>query len=246
MRTFGLLRLGTHKFALRLRVPPESLPRLLALSSFPALPAALVLEPARQATFRSQLRPELACSSSPPTACIQYRATALPVRGEQSNAAWSEIGTQFGLSSADLIDLFLYCKFVEARKRQAEEQADPSFEKQVSVTKSTFDLLGRAFSLRGIGNAPMCRHWLPGPNGTHFLGGVVANGENEIHLRRSVLCKLLPVLAAQAFHGQARQANQLESFSSHNSRRVASRAVSRKNRSPFAVENCLAHDRTNR
>src|SRR6267143_4339608 len=94
MRTFGLLRLGTHRFALRLRVRPESLPRLLALSSFPALPAALVFDPARLATFRSHRLLELACSFSPPVACIQYRATALPVRGEWINAAQFEPGTE--------------------------------------------------------------------------------------------------------------------------------------------------------
>ncbi len=47
-----------------------------------------------QATFRSQLRPELACSSSLPPACIPYRAMALPVREERSNAAWCETGME--------------------------------------------------------------------------------------------------------------------------------------------------------
>src|SRR5882762_3975228 len=119
-------------------------------------------------------------------------------------------------------------------------------EPTTAATKSTLDLLVRAFSLRGIGNAPMCRHWLSGPNGTHFLGGVVANGENEIHLRRSGLCELFPVLAAQAFHGQACQANQLESFRTHDSRRVASRAESCEKRPALTVENCLGHDGTSR
>ena len=107
-----------------------------------------------------------------------------------------ERNPQGRLASADAIDFFLDGQFVQTGKRETEEQADPSFENQIRITKSTFDLLGRTFSQRGIGNAPMRGHGLPGPKGTHFLGGVVTNGEDKIHLRRSRLCKLFPILAA--------------------------------------------------
>jgi len=67
---------------------------------------------------------------------------------------------------ADLIDFFLDRQFVQAGKRQAEEQADSSFEKQVGITKSTLDLLGRALSLRGIGNAQCAVIGCPGQTDT--------------------------------------------------------------------------------
>src|SRR6266850_2383782 len=108
-----------------------------------------------------------------------------------------------------------------------------------------------ALKLIGLARLPMeglrSKNWeefaKPGAPKMNF---VVADGENEIHLRRSGLCELLPVLAAQAFHGQACQANQLESFRTHDSRRVASRAESCEKRPALTVENCLGHDGTSR
>jgi len=115
---------------------------------------------------------------------------ALPVSGERGptpRGAKREWNQQGGLTCADAIDFFLDGQFVQTGKRLAEEQADPSFENQVGITKGALDLIGRAFNYRGIGNAPMCGHGLPGPDGARLLRRVVANGEDEIHLRRSGL-----------------------------------------------------------
>src|SRR6266849_2188972 len=80
---------------------------------------------------------------------------------------------------ADAIDFFLDRQSLKAGERQVKEQANSAFENQVRITKSMFDLLRRTFNHRGIGNAPVCGHRLPGPDGTHFLGRVVANGEDN-------------------------------------------------------------------
>ena len=77
---------------------------------------------------------------------------------------------------------FWIASFVEARKGQAKEEADSAVENHESLAEGALDLLGRAFDRGGIGNAPVRGHGLAGPDGTHFLRGVVANGEDEIHL----------------------------------------------------------------
>src|ERR1700688_4270639 len=43
----------------------------------------------------------------------------------------------------------------------------------------------------------MGAHGLPGPHGAHLVGGTVADGENEIELRRSGGREFLPGLGAQ-------------------------------------------------
>src|SRR6266571_9054277 len=111
------------------------------------------------------------------------------------------------------------------------------------MAKCMFDLLWRTFRQRGIGYTPMRRHRLPRPDGTHFLRRIVANGEDKIHLRRFRFGKLCPALAAQVPRRQVRHFDQLERFRTHNSRWVASRAVSCEKWLAFAVENSLRHDR---
>src|SRR5260370_15451650 len=111
------------------------------------------------------------------------------------------------------------------------------------MAKCMFDLLWRTFRQRGIGYTPMRRHRLPRPDGTHFLLRIVANGEDKIHLRRFRFGKLFPALAAQIPSRQVRHFDQLERFRPHNSRWVASHAVSGEKWLAFAVKNGLRHDR---
>src|SRR5260370_737812 len=111
------------------------------------------------------------------------------------------------------------------------------------MAKCMFDLLWRTFRQRGIGYTPMRRHRLPRPDGTHFLLRIVANGEDKIHLRRFRFGKLFPALAAQVPRRQVRHFDELERFRPHNSRWVASRAVSGEKWLAFAVKNGLRHDR---
>ena len=42
----------------------------------------------------------------------------------------------------------------------------------------------RAFYLRGVLNAPMCRHRMSGPDRTHLARGAVADGDDQVHGRR--------------------------------------------------------------
>ena len=53
-------------------------------------------------------------------------------------------------------------------------------------------LLFAALYGRRIRDAPMRRHRLARPDGADFAGGVVAHGDDEIHLRRIGLSKPLP------------------------------------------------------
>src|SRR6266568_4884234 len=52
-----------------------------------------------------------------------------------------------------------------------------------------------------ICDAPMSRQWLSGPNRAHFLGGVIADGEDKIELGRVLLSKFIPTLAAKTVPG---------------------------------------------
>src|SRR5260370_18748715 len=88
------------------------------------------------------------------------------------------------LVTADAIDFLLDGQLIQTPKRQAQEQADPSFEQQVGIAKCVLNLLLSTFGFGGIGYAPMRRHRLPRPDGTRFLGRIIANGEDKTHFRR--------------------------------------------------------------
>ena len=97
-----------------------------------------------------------------------------------------------------------------------------------------------------IGNAPMRRHRLARPDGTHLLGRVVADREHEIHLGRSGFCELIPVLAAQALRRKMSEFDLLERLGPNPPGGVAARTVGGERRLALAVEDRLGHDRTRR
>ena len=64
-------------------------------------------------------------------------------------------------------------------------------------------------------------HRLSGPVGALLAGGVVADSEHEIELRRAGLCELVPRLRAQARHVEVRPLQQVEREGVHLAARVA-------------------------
>jgi hypothetical protein len=57
--------------------------------------------------------------------------------------------------------------------------------------------MAEAINCGGIGHAPMRRHRLSRPHGTHFLCGVVANCEDKVQLGSARLGEFAPILASQ-------------------------------------------------
>src|SRR5208337_2282026 len=119
-------------------------------------------------------------------------------------------------------------------------------ENHEGFTECSFYLFGRAYYDGRIGSSPMRGHRLAGPDGTHLFSRVVANGEDKVHLGRSRLCKLFPVLAAQAIRGQMRQLNLLERLWTNAPRGLASRAIGNKVGAALMIENRFGHDGASR
>ena len=84
------------------------------------------------------------------------------------------------------------------RDRQRVEYADPLIEHPVGVREGQRDFRRRAVGLGRIGNSPMRRHRLAGPDRAGFAGRIVADGEDEIELRRTGLGELVPGFGAEA------------------------------------------------
>src|SRR3984957_13557148 len=85
---------------------------------------------------------------------------------------------------ADLVDFFFNCELVEGLQGQVEKQADSAVEHEECVAECFFNLLKSACNSGRVGNAPMRRHRLAGPDRAYFLRGVIADREDEIELRR--------------------------------------------------------------
>ena len=111
---------------------------------------------------------------------------------------------QLGDFFPDLVDFLLDREFIEARKGQAQQQADAAIEYVEGIAKSTVYSLRRPFDSSRIWNAPMRGHWLTRPNRADFFGRVVTYGKHEIHFWGASLGKLVPILAAQPRCGQVR------------------------------------------
>jgi len=140
------------------------------------------------------------------------------------------------------VDLFLDRQLIEAREGQAKEQTDPAVENHKGVAVGLLDCFARAIHGGGIRNSPMRGHGLARPDGTYFVGGLVTHGEDEIQLRRSGFCELIPILAAQAIHGQARDSKLIECLWPHEPRGMATRTVGFEAGRSFLIENRLSHD----
>jgi hypothetical protein len=87
-------------------------------------------------------------------------------------------------------------------ERQAEEEFDAAFESEEGVAEGALKLFRRAGRHGGIGNTPVSSDRLTGPNRADFVGGVVTDGDDDMHLWRAGLGEFIPAFAAQAGCGQ--------------------------------------------
>src|ERR1700693_119066 len=87
----------------------------------------------------------------------------------------------------------------------------------------------------------MGRHRLARPDRTYFSGGVVANGEHKIHLRRPWFPKFIPRFAAKALCGQTSNLELFQCFRPHQSRTMASGAISGEVGPTLTIEDSLGH-----
>jgi hypothetical protein len=74
---------------------------------------------------------------------------------------------------------------LELIERQTDKELYAVLEYRKGLPKCHHALLLITFDSGGIGNAPMCREGLSGPERAHFCGGFVTNGNDKIHRRRS-------------------------------------------------------------
>src|SRR5688572_14530941 len=87
-------------------------------------------------------------------------------------------------------------------------------------------------------------HRLPRPYRAHLAGGLVADGDHDVHLRRVLAGKLIPWLAAQPAHGNVVALEQFQRVGIHLARGEAARAVRAKPSRADAVEVALSEDAT--
>src|SRR6266404_8308834 len=128
-------------------------------------------------------------------------------------------------------------KLAESRERQAQEQHDSTVQSHESIAKGTLNLFRGALYGRGIGDTPMSGDGLARPHGTDFICRVVANGENVINSRRVGLRKFIPTLAAEALGRTAGKLDLFQRLRANNPRRLAARAIGRKIRPAFSIQN---------
>src|SRR5579863_4081600 len=92
----------------------------------------------------------------------------------------------------DPVKLFLDRHLLKGRWWESQKETNAAFEGAVRVPKGMRDLLRCALHAGWIGNAPVSRHGVTRPIGTAFSGGVIADGEDEVHLRCAGGGELIP------------------------------------------------------
>src|SRR5208282_3339598 len=146
----------------------------------------------------------------------------------------------------DAIDFLLQREAIERRQRKREKETDPAVENKKRVAKSAFDFSGVSLHGSRVGNSPVCGHGLSRPQRAGFLGGIVANREDEVHFGSARSPEFVPALAAQASGRDTSHFQLLQRFGTNRSRRMTSSAVGRESAPSFVVEDCLRHDRPSR
>ena len=143
---------------------------------------------------------------------------------------------------SDPPDLFLEGHVLESGDWESEKQGDSAFEDDVGIVKGTGDLLRRAFDGGRIGDAPVGGCGVSGPVGTDFVCGVVADGDDEVELRRSGLGEFVSRLAARTFDRDADGFELCQRFRPNCARGVAARAVGHEAAVALMVEDRLRED----
>src|SRR5579864_1069873 len=144
----------------------------------------------------------------------------------------------------DPIDPSLDRQLVEARQRQPEEQSNTAIECHKRVAKRPLQHRLILAGISGIGNSPMRRHWLAGPDWTSLLGCRIAECEHEVHSWCSVSRKFAPALAAKSFRRNPRGLQLAYRERMDDAMRMASRAVRGKPRLSFVVQDSFGENRS--
>src|SRR5882724_2632966 len=116
--------------------------------------------------------------------------------------SWGTRLSMCDLRFSDSAQLSSQSKLIETREGKRKKQTDAPLQHNERIAERPVNLFRSSSDYCGIGNSPMCSHWLSGPNGAYFVCRVVANGENEIHFRRIRFCEFIPAFAAQTRGGK--------------------------------------------
>src|ERR1019366_7608169 len=146
----------------------------------------------------------------------------------------------------DAIHFFFQREAIEGRQRKSEKETDSPVENKERVAEGALDFGGVSVNGGGIGNSPVRGHGLSRPQRAGFLGGVVANREDEVQLGSAGSPEFVPALTTQAGCGHASQLKLFQPFGTNRPRGMTSCAVGREHRLSFVVEDRFGHDGTRR
>src|SRR6516165_9122213 len=111
------------------------------------------------------------------------------------STSWPGFSRRNYAEMADLVDFAFDSQAIQSFEPQAGEELDTGFERLIRNTKGAVLLGLRALDSRRIRHAPMGGHRIAGPDRADLTGGLVANGEDEIHLGRARLGEFVPTFA---------------------------------------------------
>ena len=109
--------------------------------------------------------------------------------------------------------------------RNGAEALARALELPADIAKSLPALIFRALDDGGVGDAPMRGDRIARPDRADFAGGLVADGKDEIHHRRTGTDELVPALAAQTAGRQSEPLKKIERQRVHRAFREAAGAV---------------------
>src|ERR1035437_1954800 len=143
---------------------------------------------------------------------------------------------------SNAIHFFFQREAIEGRQRKREKKADAPFENKKRVAEGAFDFGGVSLNRGRIGNSPVRGHRLSRPQRAGFLGGVVANREDEVHRGSAGTPEFVPAFTAQAGGGDACHRKLLQRFGTNRPGRMTSSTVGGECRPSFVVEDRVGHD----
>jgi hypothetical protein len=90
------------------------------------------------------------------------------------------------------IHFFFQRKAIQGRQRQSEKETDAPVKNKKRFAEAAFDFGGVSVNSGRIGHSSVRGHGLSRPDRAGFLGGVVANREDEVHLGSAGAREFLP------------------------------------------------------